>query len=182
MIRKIHAQAKNKIKKQRSPKKEWGGGLSQPCLPPPPPPGGGPLADPRRNRGYATVLLILFVTPNPGLTYVNTPDRFIRVLPLKVTLGNFRKPSKVTLGMFRKPPKVTLGTFRKKSTKKPQPAGCVWESGREKTHSELQFITFGIYMYLYSGHSLKICGAQIPKKLFASSSDPQGTKKNPLPK
>jgi hypothetical protein len=53
--------------------KEWGWGLSQPC-PPPPPPGGEPLADPRRNRGHATMLLILSVTPNQGLTHVNPPD------------------------------------------------------------------------------------------------------------
>jgi hypothetical protein len=67
---------------QRAPEKELGWGLSQTCLLPPLPPGGGeePLADPRRKRGNATVLLILSVTPNPGLTYVNPPDRFTRGL------------------------------------------------------------------------------------------------------
>ncbi len=43
--------------------------------------GGGPVWP--RDRGYrwyATTLLILPVTPKPGLTYVNPPDRFTRGL------------------------------------------------------------------------------------------------------
>jgi hypothetical protein len=54
----------------RAPEKEWCWGLFQPAPPPPTP-------RVQRIRHYVA---ILFVTPNPGHTYVNPPGRFTRGL------------------------------------------------------------------------------------------------------